>query len=142
MRGLFLMAIPFKVSAQIIFTAWAVAQPFCAGIALVVATPAVAQQATPTTAKPATQPTVITSAVYQCDQAKGFSAQYLSNETVRATFGTKVIVLPQVQSASGAKYSDGSVTILTKADEATVEVGNQKLFTNCVAVGGLIQGLW
>lgn len=89
--------------------------------------------------------TVVTSsAVYACDEGKGFKAVYLKTgeaRSVRATFGSKVFVLPSVETGSGAKYSDGSVTINTKGDEAFVEVGDKKLFTNCVAVGS-VPGLW
>lgn len=121
------MTIQFIVPSRIILAAWAIAPVF--------AVPAIAQSPTPT-------PKIITTAVYQCDGAKGFSAKYFDNQTVQATFGSKVIVIPQVESASGAQYSNGSVTILTKGDGATVEVGGTPQFTNCVAVGGLIQGMW
>jgi membrane-bound inhibitor of C-type lysozyme len=81
---------------------------------------------------------------YRCDNNKGFTAVYTigeANNSVRLTFGTKVITLPQIESASGARYSDGSVTLFTKGDEAFVTVGDNRLFVNCVASGG-IQGLW
>lgn len=121
------MTIQFIVPFRLILAA--------AAIIPVLTMPAIAQQANPT-------PKIITTAVYQCDDAKGFSAKYFDNATVQATFGSKVIVLPQVESASGAQYSDGSVTILTKGDEATVEVGGTPQFTNCIAVAGLIRGMW
>lgn len=88
-----------------------------------------------------TTPKVTASATYACDDGKGFTAQYRDNDTVRATFGTKVLELPQVESASGARYSNGSVTIFTKGDTAFVEVGDQRLFSNCVAIGAA-SGLW
>jgi membrane-bound inhibitor of C-type lysozyme len=121
------MSTQFARSSRVTLGIWA--------IALVFTSPAIAQQTNPT-------PKIITTAAYQCDDAKGFSAKYFDNQTVQATFGSKVMVLPQVVSASGAQYSNGSVTILTKGDEATVEVGGTPFFTNCVAGGGLIQGLW
>jgi membrane-bound inhibitor of C-type lysozyme len=121
------MTTQFRVSSKIGLAGWAIAQ--------LIAVPAIAQSPTPT-------PKIITTAVYQCDEAKGFSAKYFDNETVQATFGSKVVVLPQIQSASGAKYSNGSVTISTKGDAGTVEVGGAPLFTHCVAVGGLVQGMW
>ncbi len=121
------MVIQFRVSSKIVLAGWAIAQ--------LIPVPAIAQQANPT-------PKIITTAVYQCDDAKGFSAKYFDNATVQATFGSKVMVLPQVESASGAQYSNGSVTILTKGDEATVEVGGTPQFTNCIAVAGLIRGMW
>ncbi len=121
------MTIQFSIPSRIILAVWAITPLFTM--------PAIAQSPTPT-------PKIMTTAVYQCDDAKGFSAKYFDNATVQATFGTKVIVLPQMQSASGAKYSNGSVTIFTKGDEAMVDVGDTQLFTNCVAVSGLVQGLW
>lgn len=120
---------------------------------LVTACPVFAQQDAPA-AKPASEPTpaddsepsVINGVRYRCDDGKGFTADYLSNNTVRATFGTRVFVLPQVVSASGIRYSDGSVTLNSKGDEAFVEVGDKVLFKNCVAVqtlqGQTIEGLW
>ncbi|MBF2029967.1 MAG: MliC family protein [Oscillatoriales cyanobacterium C42_A2020_001] len=86
-------------------------------------------------------PRVINSVVYRCDDSKGFSAEYLDDKTVRATFGSKVFVLPQEPSASGARYSNGSVTIFTKGNDAFVEVGDKRLFDNCIAVGS-VPGLW
>lgn len=92
------------------------------------------------------EPSVINSVRYRCDDGKGFIADYLTNNTVRATFGTRVFVLPQVVSGSGIRYSDGSVTLNSKGDEAFVEVGDKILFENCVAVqtveGQTIEGLW
>ncbi len=121
------MATQFLVPFRLILAAAAIIPVF--------AMPAIAQSPTPT-------PKIITTAVYQCNDAKGFSAKYFDNETVQATFGSKVMVLPQTPSGSGAKYSDGSVTIFTKGDTATVDVGDTQLFTNCVAVSGLVQGMW
>jgi membrane-bound inhibitor of C-type lysozyme len=92
------------------------------------------------------EPSVINSVRYRCDDGKGFIADYLTNNTVRATFGTRVFILPQVVSGSGIRYSDGSVTLNSKGDEAFVEVGDKILFENCVAVqtveGQTIEGLW
>ena len=121
------MTIQFIVPSRIILAAWAIIPVFTMT--------AIAQS-------PNSTPKIITTAVYQCDDAKGFSAKYFDNETVQATFGSKVIVLPQTQSGSGARYSDGSVTIFTKGDTAMVDVGDTQLFTNCVAVSGRVQGLW
>jgi membrane-bound inhibitor of C-type lysozyme len=88
-----------------------------------------------------TQPKVINSVQYRCDQGKGFKAVFLSNETVRTTFGSKVLTLPQVESGSGFRYSDDSVTLVGKGNTASVEVGDRVLFDNCVA-GGSVRGLW
>ncbi len=88
-----------------------------------------------------TAPKIINSVVYRCDAGKSFSAEYRDDKTVKATFGSKVLVLPQEEAASGARYGNGSVTLFTKGNEAFVEVGDQRLFDNCVVVGS-VQGLW
>lgn len=86
-------------------------------------------------------PNVITTATYRCDQGKGFTVQYRDNQTARATFGSKTVELPQVESASGARYSDGSITLFTKGDTAFVDVGDQRVFANCTT-GGSVSGRW
>jgi membrane-bound inhibitor of C-type lysozyme len=109
------------------------------------ANPTAEPAATPTVA-PTTRPdpaTVTTNTVlYTCDAGKGFIANYRSDEKVEAAFGSKVIVLPEVTSASGARYSDGSVTLHTKGDGAFVEVGDKMLFENCVAIQEPIEAKW
>ncbi|MGA7935012.1 MAG: MliC family protein [Kovacikia sp.] len=93
-------------------------------------------------AQPTTTPPRATNSVhYKCDNEKGFKAVFLSNQTVRTTFGSKVLVLPQIESGSGFRYSDGSVTLVGKGNAASVEVGEKVLFNNCVA-GSSVQGLW
>jgi membrane-bound inhibitor of C-type lysozyme len=92
-------------------------------------------QPTPVPPSPeGSEPSVINSVSYRCEAGKGFIADYLTNNTVRATFGSKVLVLPQVVSGSGIRYSDGNVTLSSKGDQAMVEVGNKVLFKNCVAI--------
>lgn len=86
-----------------------------------------------------------TTVSYRCDARKGFTAVYRpdGSDDVRLTFGSKVITLPKVESASGARYSNGSVTLNTKGDEAFVEVGDKVLFENCLAQQGRgVSGLW
>ncbi|WP_421654780.1 MliC family protein [Leptothermofonsia sp. ETS-13] len=98
-------------------------------------TPEPSPQPTPVPPSPdASEPSVINSVRYKCEAGKGFTADYLTNNTVRATFGSKVLVLPQVVSGSGIRYSDGNVTLRSKGDQAMVEVGNKLLFKNCMAV--------
>jgi membrane-bound inhibitor of C-type lysozyme len=114
--------------------------------------PVLAQQATQHTQKQSTQQTaqmqstpqakVTARVTYKCDQGKGFSVVYRNDNTAEATFGSKVIMLDQVKAASGARYSDGSVTLYTKGDTAFVEVGDNRLFANCVATGSGVHGMW
>jgi membrane-bound inhibitor of C-type lysozyme len=87
-------------------------------------------------------PQVTSSAVYQCAEGKSFSAIFFDDKSMEATFGTKVFVLKPVPAASGARYSDGGVTVYTKGDEAFVEVGDKKLFTDCIAGSVPVQGMW
>lgn len=89
-----------------------------------------------------TKAKVITKAVYKCDEGKSFSAVYRNDGTAETTFGSKVITLNQIESGSGARYSNGSVTLYIKGDTAFVEVGDNRLFANCVAVGGGVSGMW
>jgi membrane-bound inhibitor of C-type lysozyme len=105
-----------------------------AGLALVsLATSAMAQEAVP--------PKLISRATYQCAEGKGFTAEYRDDKTVRATFGSKVMVLPQVEAASGTKYSDGRVSLFSRNNAAMVDVGDKTLFKDCSAVGS-VQGMW
>jgi membrane-bound inhibitor of C-type lysozyme len=92
-------------------------------------------------ATPSMAQEVINRAQYKCDEGKGFLAEFLADNSVRTTFGSKVLVLPEVESDSGKKYSNESVTLNTKGEEASVEVGDSILFNNCV-VKGSVQGLW
>lgn len=117
-----------------------------------IAMPVLAQQTTQHTqtnktqrtaqAQSNTQAKVITRAVYKCDEGKGFSAVYRTDGTAETTFGSKVIVLNQVESGSGARYSNNGVTLYIKGDTAFVEVGDNRLFANCIATGGGVQGMW
>jgi membrane-bound inhibitor of C-type lysozyme len=87
-------------------------------------------------------PKVINSIAYQCADQKGFSALVFEDKSMEATFGSKVLVLKQAEAASGARYTDGSVTVYTKGDESFVEVGSKKVFVDCVAVSAPVQGMW
>lgn len=101
-----------------------------------------AQTQSTTQSQSTTQAKVITRATYKCDEGKGFSAVYRNDGTAETTFGSKVIVLNQVESGSGARYSNGGVTLYIKGDTAFVEVGDDRLFANCVATGGGVHGMW
>jgi membrane-bound inhibitor of C-type lysozyme len=96
-------------------------------------------EATPT---PQSDYKVINKVQYKCDEGKGFLAEYRSNSTVQAIFGSKVLTLPQVESASGIRYSDGSVTLYSKGEGAFVDVGDKRLFNNCVVQKSPLEGRW
>jgi len=86
-------------------------------------------------------PKVTATATYRCDAGKSFTAQYRDNQTALATFGSKTVELTQQESASGARYGDGSITLFTKGDTAFVDVGDKRVFANCVS-GGAVSGRW
>lgn len=90
-----------------------------------------------------------TTVTYRCEDNKGFIAEYTEDgSSVEATFGSKSFTLPRVESASGERFSNGSVTVNTKSNEAFVEVGSEILFGNCVGRSVYVQqdervqGLW
>jgi membrane-bound inhibitor of C-type lysozyme len=90
----------------------------------------------------AQSPKVISGTAYKCAEGKSFSGRIFDDKTMEATFGSKVLVLKQADAASGTKYTDNSVTVYTKGDEAFVEVGSKKVFVDCVAIGAPVQGMW
>lgn len=68
-----------------------------------------------------------------------------SGETIQAAFSAtpggevelvlpeQEVSLPQVEAASGAKYSDGTVTFWEKGGEALVEVDGEVVLQSCVS---------
>ena len=54
-------------------------------------------------------------------------------QTVTVTLPDGTVTLPQVESGSGARYSDGTTTFWNKGDEALVEVDDEIVYQNCVA---------
>jgi membrane-bound inhibitor of C-type lysozyme len=110
---------------------FALAAVFTASVSVAIAVPAWSQS-----------PKVLSSLDYQCADRKSFSARVFDDKTMESTFGSKVVVLKQAETASGTKYTDGSVTVYTKGDESFVEVGSKKVFADCVAVSAPVQGMW
>lgn len=67
---------------------------------------------------------------YDCADGQGFTASLTGEQmTLFAFSGT--VVLPQTQSASGNRYSDGENFIFTKGDDARAKVDGI-LYRNCV----------
>lgn len=62
--------------------------------------------------------------VYACEGGLRFTAR-IEGETAWLFLPSGTINLPHVEAASGAKYSDGSVTFWTKGESAMLEGGNQ-----------------
>ncbi len=54
-------------------------------------------------------------------------------QTVTVTLPDGTLELPQVVSASGARYSDGTTTFWTKGDGAFVQVNDETVIDDCVA---------
>ena len=53
--------------------------------------------------------------------------------TATVTLPDGTLELPQVEAASGARYSDGTTTFWTKGDEAFVQVNDETVISDCVA---------
>jgi membrane-bound inhibitor of C-type lysozyme len=54
-------------------------------------------------------------------------------DTATVTLPDGTVTLPRAESASGARYSDGTTTFWNKGDEAFVEVNGETVYDNCVA---------
>ena len=71
---------------------------------------------------------------YACDDGVMVDAVYDNvNRTVTVTLPDGVLELPQAESASGARYSDGTTTFWSKGDEAFVQVDGETVIEGCVA---------
>jgi membrane-bound inhibitor of C-type lysozyme len=80
-----------------------------------------------------TEPTwAETAVIFTCANGETFSAEF-SNEQAIVALGDRELTLPQVVSASGARYSDGETTLHTKGNEAFVEAAGQIILEDCVA---------
>lgn len=53
--------------------------------------------------------------------------------TVTVTLPDGTVALPQVESASGARYGDGTTTFWNKGNEALVEVNGETVYENCIS---------
>ena len=72
------------------------------------------------------------SQVYHCDDGSQVQVfQLRGSETVIVSLGDSAWQLPRVPAASGAKYSDGSLTFWTKGRQATVICGNGTVLRSC-----------
>lgn len=73
-----------------------------------------------------TIPTDITQTfVYTCDSDHGFTAR-TEGADIWLFLPDQTISLPQVEAASGVKYSDGEVLFWSKGEEALLELGTNK----------------
>ena len=53
-------------------------------------------------------------------------------QTVTVALPDGTVTLPRAESASGARYSDGTTTFWNKGDEALVEVNGEIVYQECV----------
>lgn len=78
--------------------------------------------------------TTSTTATFQCPGGETIDAEFVGTEEVVVTLpDQEAMTLPQVESASGARYSDGTTTFWNKGDEAMVEVDGEVVLSECVA---------
>lgn len=73
-------------------------------------------------------------AVFTCPGGETIEAVFPAEmgEDVTVTLpGQEAMTLPQVEAASGAKYSDGSTTFWEKGGEALVEVDGEIVLEGC-----------
>jgi membrane-bound inhibitor of C-type lysozyme len=68
---------------------------------------------------------------YECASSKAFQVEF-TPESAQLTSGTNSITLPRVISGSGARYSNGQTTLYTKGNEAFLEEGSERTYTDCV----------
>ncbi|MCU0524709.1 MAG: MliC family protein [Elainella sp. Prado103] len=105
------------------------------GLALLFTLPAGAVFANPQPAPLVTQrhsPESFESAYrYQCDGDSSFVARY-GEGRAELMLGRQRIRLPQVRSASGAQYSDGTILLVTKGNEAFLEINQVRTHADCV----------
>jgi membrane-bound inhibitor of C-type lysozyme len=72
-------------------------------------------------------------ATFQCPDGEMVDADFTTPQEVVVTLpDQEPITLPQVESASGARYSDGTTTLWNKGNEVMVEVDGETVLSNCV----------
>lgn len=78
--------------------------------------------------------TTSTLATFQCPEGEMVEAEFIgADEVVVVLPDQEAINLPRVESASGARYSDGTTTLWNKGDEIMVEVDGDVILSECVA---------
>jgi membrane-bound inhibitor of C-type lysozyme len=69
---------------------------------------------------------------YECEAGKTFEASYGAEQVQLTLDGRTPISLPQVVAASGARYSNGTITLFTKGNDAFIEEGGNRTHSDCV----------
>lgn len=67
---------------------------------------------------------------YQCEGGRSFSVEYVSGGAILYVTG-QALRLKQADPGSGAKYSDGAMTLWTKGSEATLLFNGAPFYKNC-----------
>ena len=69
---------------------------------------------------------------YRCDGGEGFGVEYVDGESgVWVHLRSRSFKMNRVESASGAKYSNGTSTFWSKEDEAELELRDGGEYANC-----------
>jgi len=77
---------------------------------------------------------------YQCRDEVTFTAQLTEREAIADLPEKPGLTLPRVGSASGAKYSDGTITLWDKGGEAFVETNGIMMLVDCQAIESISIG--
>jgi membrane-bound inhibitor of C-type lysozyme len=73
-------------------------------------------------------------ATFVCSDGTGIDAVFDNAAgTVTITLPDDTLTLSQAESASGARYSDGTTTFWNKGDEAFVQVDGETIYDACTA---------
>ena len=69
---------------------------------------------------------------YRCDGGQGFGIEYVDGEDgVWIHLRTRSFKMNRVESASGAKYTNGTSSFWSKEDEAVLELRDGGEYANC-----------
>lgn len=68
---------------------------------------------------------------YECEAGRSFQVEY-AGDTAQLMRGADSVTLPSVVSASGARYSNGEITLFTKGNQAFIEENGEQTYRNCV----------
>jgi membrane-bound inhibitor of C-type lysozyme len=79
------------------------------------------------------QPSAPKGTRYACDGDRSFSAEYYPGGATLYITG-QALKLKQVEAASGARYSDGAMTLWNKGTEVTLTFNEAPFYRNCRAV--------
>jgi membrane-bound inhibitor of C-type lysozyme len=69
---------------------------------------------------------------YQCEAGGSFQIEYSGDAARLMRSSDDSVTLPSVVSASGARYSNGEITLFTKGNQAFIEENGQQTHRNCV----------